>query len=264
MRPYDLVAVDMDGTLLSSDRTISPRTHDALRAVGAEGTRLMLASGRCEHGLRHQAERLGLDLDGLLLSCCNGAVVCEASTDRVYFEHTLEPSTVRRVVELCEELGLTAMAHVGDTLYVTDLDGYFCAQEAASNDLRLELAPRLDLPVSCNKVLVSAPEAELVAALPRLGAALEGLAETCRSAPFYFEVNPPGVSKGAGIADFCRTTGIDLSRVIAFGDHENDITMLTMVGTGVAMGNALEHVKAVADRVTGTNDEDGIAQALGH
>ena len=82
------------------------------------------------------------------------------------------------------------------------------------------------------------------------------------SAPFYIEVVPKGIDKGASIAKLAQLHGVDASQIIAFGDERNDLTMLEYVGHGVAMGNAIDEVKAIANEVTDTNDEDGIAKTL--
>ena len=94
------------------------------------------------------------------------------------------------------------------------------------------------------------------------GAAADTLLTVVQTAAFYLEVIPRVINKGQGIRDICRTLGISPEEVIAFGDAANDIPMLEAAGMGVAMGNAAEAVKAAADRVTLSNNEDGIAAAL--
>ena len=86
--------------------------------------------------------------------------------------------------------------------------------------------------------------------------------ETCFSSSFYYEVNAAGVSKGAALAAFCAARGISLEDTVAFGDNENDLTMIRTAGLGVAMGNAVDMLKQAADVVTTSNDDHGIARVL--
>ena len=118
------------------------------------------------------------------------------------------------------------------------------------------------LPFAPVKILMSVDPAILADVQRRIAAFLPDNLNVVHTAPFYLEVIPRVINKGQGIRDICRTLGMDVSEVIAFGDAENDIPMLRAAGVGVAMGNAADAVKAAADRVTLTNNEDGIAAAL--
>ena len=260
---FALIAVDIDGTLLRSDQTLSPRTRDALRTARDQLAILMLASGRPEHGLRHLAERLGLGLDRLVLSACNGAAVVDAETEEIICHRTLEHALVARVLDLVEELGLAAMTPLGHVVHATREDGYNVADEAPANGMELAITPRFEeLDEPLHKILVCAEPDLLAQHLDTFRGELDGHAELALSAPFYLEITPPWVDKGSGLLDYCAARDLDPAEAIAFGDNENDLPMLRVAGTGVAMGNALDHVKAGADRVTASNDEDGIAEAL--
>lgn len=262
-RAQDLIAVDVDRTLFTSEGVVSPRTRDALRAVRDDGALVMIASGRPEHGLRLMAEREGLGLDNLVLSSCNGAAVVDAATEEIICHRVVERELVDEVLALVAHYGLGAMSPVGDHLYATGPDVYWLDHESEGNGLRPILAPTLgDEPL--HKVLISADPAVMATHAPLLREALAGRAEVALSTACYFEVTAPGVDKGSGLLDFCAARGIDPARTIAFGDSENDLPMLRAAGIGVAMGNAQPDVLAVADRVTASNDEDGIAVALGH
>lgn len=262
-RRFDLIATDIDNTLLNSRRTVSPRTLAALREAREDGAILMLASGRPEHGMRFVAEQHGIDLDGLVLSSCNGASVVDAVTDEVLTERYLDPEVVELVQRLAHDHGMASLTSVGRVLHTTDPVGYFIDQEPAANDMDLAVTKDFTtLDVHLHKVLINAHPEHLARERDRLVEALEGRAEASMSAPFYLQITPPGADKGTGLADYAAYRGIDLSRTIAFGDNENDIPLIRTAGTGVAMGNAVPGLKAAADHVTTSYDEDGIAEAL--
>lgn len=264
-RRFDLIATDIDGTLLTSDGRVSERTAAALRAARANGTTLVLASGRPEAGLRHLAERHGIELEGLVLASCNGASVVDAASERVLTERYLDTAVVTRVHEVASEYGMTAMSSVGHTLHATDANGYYVQYEPQTNGMTLAVTDDFTtLDAHVHQVILSADPEHMGRARDAVVAAFDGIAEVTLSAPFYLQVTPHGANKGTGLADYAAYRGIDLARTIAFGDHENDIPMLRAAGVGVAMGNAVPHAKAAADHVTVTNDEDGIAVALAH
>ena len=109
--------------------------------------------------------------------------------------------------------------------------------------------------MSADPVAAKTVQREIAALLP------SGLC-IVQTAPFYLEIIPGSVNKGAGLRTVCETVGIDLSQAIAFGDSENDAPMLRVAGVGIAMGNADDSVKRVADMVTASNNDNGIAAAL--
>lgn len=260
---FDIIATDIDGTLLTSRGEISPATRAALRAARDAGSVLMLASGRPEHGLRHLAEVHGIDLEGLVLSSNNGAAVVDAVSEEIITERTMDLRVVARAQEIAREYGMTAITPVGLVIHTTDADGYYVQYEPKANDMELQVTDDLTtLGDHIHKVLLTAEPEHMARHRDTIANLLDGQAEVGLSAPFYLEINAKGADKGTGLADFAAARGIDLARTIAFGDNENDIAMLSTAGTGVAMGNALPHVKEIADYVTTTNDEDGIARAL--
>ncbi len=256
----DLVAVDVDGTLRTTDHTVTARTLAALAAFRAQGGTVMMASGRPEHGLHHLAEVHGLGLEGLVISSCNGAIISDAVTGDVICSRLVSRELVAFAAEQAAARGLTAMVFDGGDLHVSNVDGFNVDHEAQSNNMRIVACADLaSLDVVSPKVLISGEPSHLATQAAGLREVFADRAETALSAPCYFEVTMPGVDKGSGLLDFCRVRGIDPSRAAAFGDHENDMPMIRAAGLGVAMGNALPQVKSIANRVTLTNDEDGIA-----
>ncbi|MEA5154663.1 Cof-type HAD-IIB family hydrolase [Raineyella sp.] len=263
LRVPRLVAFDVDGTLLSSDHDILDSTREAIDRVRSVGATVMIASGRPVAGLRFQVARLGLATDGLVLAGCNGAVIEDATTGEVLNSWPVPAHVSARVYRGLRELPVSTIVPVGDQVFIEDPEGHMVHLEARANGTREVVVEDLFAAAPTPpKILVSAPYEVLVQHREAIDALGGDEAETCFSSTYYYEVNAAGVSKGAALAAFCAARGIPLERTVAFGDNENDITMVRTAGVGVAMGNAIDALKEVADVVTASNDDHGIAQVL--
>jgi hydroxymethylpyrimidine pyrophosphatase-like HAD family hydrolase len=252
-----LVASDLDGTLLRSDDAVSERTLAALARTVEAGIRFVLVSARSPGWLAPEAAKLGLDGIGI---CCNGAVVYDYEESRVLIHRPLEPETAREIVH-----GLRLVAP--GVVFGCERPSGFIAEPGYRSLFR----PADSIPRADALAFLSEPPTKLVLQHPELPQAelhalardyACGRAETCYSGAGLVEVAAPGVTKGAALADLCAELGIDRSEVIAFGDMLNDVPMLVWAGRGIAVANAHDEVLAVADEVTASNDEDGVAQVL--
>ncbi|SDB91899.1 hypothetical protein GA0111570_108132 [Raineyella antarctica] len=258
-----LVAVDVDGTLLTSGHDLLDSTRDALARARAAGATLMIASGRPVAGLRHQVRRLGIPIDGLVLAGFNGAVVEDAVTGEVFASNLLPSHVSARLYRGLRHMPVSTIVPVGDDVFIEDEEGYMVHVESRANATREVLVQDLaSAAPNPPKILVAAPYEVLSAYRARIDELGGTDVETCFSSTFYYEVNAAGVSKGAALAAFCAARGIPLEDTIAFGDNENDLTMIRTAGLGVAMGNAVDVLKEAADVVTSSNDDHGIARVL--
>lgn len=263
--PIRLVASDLDGTLLRPDRSVSPRTRAALDAVRAAGIVVVPVTARQPIGLRLIAEQAGF-VDWAL--CSNAALAVHLSSGEVLFEHTIPVSTQ-------QALATAVAGQWPDVRFasVRDQGQSFLAQHGypALADYEDHKRHPADMLTADLHEVVSRPSTKVVLRHPEMPVpdlvdrvrALEvpGVELTVSGAPFA-EVLPPGVNKAVGLAQLCAHLGIGADEVLAFGDAPNDVEMLQWAGRGVAMGNAEESVRAVADDVTGTNVHDGVAHVL--
>lgn len=261
---YKLIAMDLDGTLNNDRKVITEKTRAALMDAQERGIRLALASARPSPGLFRERDALRLQDYGGILMSYNGGRIVDAATNEVLFETSMDTEETRRVLRRLESLPVTPILDDGVRFYVQDKNGYKVDYECMNNRMECteveNLADFLDFaPV---KILMSVQPEALAEVQAQIAAFLPESLVVVQTAAFYLEVIPRSINKGQGIADICRTLGIPEAAVIAFGDAENDIPMLRAAGVGVAMGNAAEKVKAAADMVTGSNNEDGIAAAL--
>jgi Cof subfamily protein (haloacid dehalogenase superfamily) len=267
------ILLDIDGTLTNDDKVITPRTRDALLKAQEKGVVLVLASGRTATGLSTYAATLDLANHNGVLVCYNGAKSLNCQTGQVYFEQSLTVDQGKRVLEHMKKFDVAPVIDHGEYMYVNDAfftierDGkpwHIIEYEGHSNNYLLcekrDLAATAEWPI--NKILTAGQPEYLQKVWREMQAPFEGELSAMFTAPHYFEFTPLGVDKVRALKDTFDVLGIDQSEVMSFGDAQNDLTMIKWAQIGVAMGNAVDEVKAQADYVTGDNNSDGIADAL--
>ena len=261
---YKLIAMDLDGTLNNDQKVITEKTKAALMAAQNKGVRLALASARPSPGLFKERDILRLqDYNGILMSY-NGGRIVDAATGRVLFETSMELNQTKQVLRRLEELPVTPILDDGVQFYVADKNGYKVDYECKNNQMTCSEVGKLAdfLSFAPIKILMSVQPEELPKVQQQIAAFLPEELTVVQTAAYYLEVIPKDINKGQGIRDICAVLGIQPAQVISFGDAANDIPMLREAGMGVAMGNAADAVKAAADMVTLSNNDDGIAAAL--
>ena len=261
---YKLIAMDLDGTLNNDQKIITEKTKAALMAAQQKGIRLALASARPSPGLFKERDILELQNHKGILMSYNGGRIVDAETGKVLFETSMELEETKQVLRQLEQLPVTPILDDGVQFYVTSKDGYKVDYECKNNNMVCSEVGNLAdfLYFAPIKILMSVQPEELPAVQAQIAAFLPENLTVVQTAPFYLEVIPKVINKGQGIRDICKVLGIEPAEVISFGDAANDIPMLQAAGMGVAMGNAQEAVKAAADKITLSNNEDGIAAAL--
>ena len=261
---YKLIAMDLDGTLNNDQKIITEKTKAALMAAQERGIRLALASARPSPGLFKERDILGLQEHNGILMSYNGGRIVDAATGKVLFETSMDLAQTKQVLRQLEALPVTPILDDGVQFYVTDKDGFKVDYECKNNNMICTEVENLAdfLTFAPIKILMSVEPGQLKTVQQQIAAFLPESLTVVQTAAFYLEVIPRSINKGQGIRDICNVLGISTEEVISFGDAENDILMLKAAGMGVAMGNAAEAVKAAADLVTLSNNDDGIAAAL--
>ncbi|MBQ9005881.1 MAG: HAD family phosphatase [Atopobiaceae bacterium] len=267
------ILLDIDGTLTNDDKVITPRTQQALLKCQEKGVILVLASGRTANGLSRYAADLDLAHHNGVLVCYNGAKSLNCQTGQVYFEQSMTVEQGARVLEHMKNFNVAPVIDHGQYMYVNNCfftierDGkpwYILEYEAHSNNYKLcekhDLAAFVDWRI--NKILNAGQPEYLQKVWQDMAAPFEGELSSMFTAPHYFEFTPLGVDKVRALKDTFADLGISPDEVMSFGDAQNDLTMIKWAKVGVAMGNAVDEVKAEADYVTSSNNEDGIADAL--
>ncbi|WP_144790520.1 Cof-type HAD-IIB family hydrolase [Kocuria palustris] len=259
---FRLVAFDIDGTLLGSDRQLQPGTRLGLQAIRESGAQIMLASGRPIPGLRELAGQLEIGQD-LVLAGMNGSIIVDQASGEVIARREIDEPTAQEMIDRVLARGLIVMIPLGEDLFVSDPEHPQVHHEATGNALTVHPLPRVaDLPEPPTKLLFTGERPDLLELQKEFDADFADRAECTFSSPIYYEATAPGVDKSSAIADYCAAREIPLEQVMAFGDNGNDVTMLRTAGLGVAMGNGIPEAQEAADVVTATNDDEGIARIL--
>ncbi len=260
--PPRLIATDIDGTLLSDDRTLSPRTAAVLARISARGTPVVLVTGRPIRWLKLVYDQLSEPLPAI---CANGAVVYDPVTDEVLRADPLAPELLAEVARrLRAEVPEVSFAvEVVDSREMRHEPHYPLRWDADHDAIRAVESPEELHAAPAVKLLARAGQQDPDAFVALVAGALAGLAEATHSSySGLVEISAAGVTKAAGLAWYCSRHGIDPAGVVAFGDMPNDVPMLTWAGRGVAVANAHRAVLEIADEVTEANTADGVAAYL--
>ncbi|MVB10638.1 5-amino-6-(5-phospho-D-ribitylamino)uracil phosphatase YcsE [Caprobacter fermentans] len=266
---FQLIALDMDGTVLKNDKTVSKRTMEALGKAAALGIQIVPATGRVAKTVPEEMLRLP-GVRYLLTS--NGASVVDLTDRSVLYSHPMTMEASLRIVRFFVSRGYFMEAYCGGVSYANEgelpplrkagLPEEFFRYIDASQTFVSDLAGFLER----NGIPLEKVNLPYVPALERGRLRREILAmgpySVTSSGTINLEINDRSASKGDGLRHLCETLGIDRKRVAAFGDGDNDRSMLKFAGLGVAMGNAEPDLFRDADYVTGTNEEDGVASAV--
>jgi len=261
-RTLRLVALDLDGTLLRSDGSISPRTRTALAAAEAAGLTLMLVTARPPRRVVQIGESTGMR--GLAI-CSNGGLVYDLSQGCAVQQTRLSAATSHELIERLRGAapGVRFAAEMGMS--------YGCEPQyrVASEHPHDQADPnmrRADALVLCSegvtKLIVQHAGRELAELLELTREHAGTLASVTHSGSNFVEVAASSVSKALALEAYCSERGIEPAQVIAFGDMPNDLPMLQWAGYAVAVANAHETVRQAAHEVTLSNDEDGVAAVL--
>ena len=247
-----ILAVDLDGTLTDSRKEVTPRTREALRKMQEAGHVLVLATGRPVPGVMPVVRTLELEKSGGYAIACNGGVLIDCKTGEHIYEKTLPRELVAEIFAFAEELGIGIYTYAGPGIVAGSRHDEHMEYAAAINHLEIFHPERpMDLvaePVT--KCMGTVPEAHALEIAECLRERFGDRVTVLRSEPFFVEMIPAGTDKA------------ERRDVIACGDSFNDIAMLEYAGLGVAMANAQESVKEVADVVTLSNDEEGVARVI--
>lgn len=262
---YKIVVMDLDGTLLNTDGVITQHTQSTLMKMQQMGVQIALASGRPSYGLMPAAKKLELRNYGGYLLSYNGCQIIDAQSGEVLFEKRINPEMLTYIEKKAKKNGFSLFVYNDDTIITDSPDNPHIQYEAEINGLKIveqqDLAITIDF-APCKCMLVSDDVQALDALEAHWRKRLNGTLDVMRSAPYFLEVVPCGVSKANAVTLLLQHLDLQADEVIAFGDGVCDVDMLQSAGMGVAMGNAPDSVKRCADLVTGTNDEDGVAQTI--
>lgn len=272
---YELVAIDLDGTLLDGEQRVSQRNREALHAAHEAGLKLVLCTGRSYTETRRILDEIGLDLDATIT--VGGALISDAQSGNTLASVTIEDPIARRALQWFAERGFCVMwlvdraAHGHDGYFVESgrihpaLERWFKltpCEMARLDELPAEVEPTLRVTVVDEMNVLSELSPVFRAAFT------DELTHNVIEVPAYrftvIESFAAPVTKWSAIQRLCARWGIAESATAAIGDDTNDLPMIASAGLGVAVGNAKDAVKSVAQREVTTNEDGGVAELLEH
>ncbi|MDC3413478.1 Cof-type HAD-IIB family hydrolase [Terrihalobacillus insolitus] len=236
----ELIALDMDGTLLNSKEEVSAANRQAINKVRERGVEVVLSTGRHIMTSREYAKELNLSS---YLITVNGSEIWTTKGELID-RQLIDLDSIKKLVELNEKYQtiawITSAENVWRGKLPADLESHKWLKFGFNTDNQ-EMKDRILEELQDNEFL-----------------------ELSNSSPTNIEINAVGINKARALEKVCSRMGITLDKVMAMGDSLNDIKMIEEAGLGIAMGNAQEKVKEAADWVTNTNEEDGVARAIEH
>lgn len=258
---YSILVLDLDGTLTNSKKEISATNRDALLRAQQQGMTLVLASGRPTYGIAPLANQLQMDRFGGYILSYNGGEIIDWSTQQTLYAQVLPDEVVPVLYRCAKQHDVALLSYDGRYIATEDPDDRYVRHEAFLNKMQVRRCRNFleEVPLPLPKCLIVGEPARLVEVEAELSLALQGVISVYRSEPFFLELVPPGIDKAQSLAVLLRHIGTNREKMVAIGDGYNDVSMIEFAGLGVAMANAQEPVRKAADRVTLSNDEDGVA-----
>ena len=259
-----LIALDMDGTLLNNEKCISNRNYQAIMAAKKAGIKVVLASGRPLQGLQPHLEHLGLTGKDDFVVSYNGSLVQRVGCGEVLHQTSLKGADAKAIFKISQQLGVFIHAFSVKQGLITHQHNTWTDIEAKLNGMQATEVDfeALDDNEDIIKVMMVAEEQQLTAAINNLPKHLKQQYTVVQSAPFFLELLHPTSNKGIAIEKLTKVLDLSPEQVMCVGDAENDHAMLRFAGLAVAMENADDATKALADHITKSNEDDGVAHVI--
>lgn len=259
MNTYELIALDVDGTLITDDHLVTTATREAVRAVHQQGSQIVLCTGRAPFSTIPIMQELGLS--GIAITHNGGAIV-DSAAKKVLHQYAYRMSDLEQVVHYCRARGIHYDVNAANELYVEQLTEESLEMYRKFYAEPIEAKDTLTLDIDVVKFCIFAEGKVLdqfVADWPTIG---NMNLHMIRSGEYFIDIMHPSSNKGNALRVLAERMHVPAERVLAIGNFYNDIEMIEFAGLGIAMANSPDDVKAKADVVTASNNEDGVSKAL--
>jgi Cof subfamily protein (haloacid dehalogenase superfamily) len=268
------IAIDVDGTLLNSMNEIAPNTKKALMKCQEQGIRIILASGRPFFGLTAFVKELEMEKQQGMVIAYNGSCIIDCENENLLFNDTICLEDAKAVLEHIKKFDAYPMVDKNEYMYVNNVfvphlklaDGSFNVIEYTARRDGLLLCEKVDLAAFLdfepNRILAIGHPEYMQNNHPKMMEPFKDVLNCKLLSPFYFEFTAKKTDKARALDTVLTKLGFGAKNLMAFGDEGNDVSMINYAAVGVAMGNAIPELKAIADFITMSNDEDGIVVAL--
>jgi Cof subfamily protein (haloacid dehalogenase superfamily) len=257
---FQLLASDLDGTILQHDEHLSERVKGAIAEIQDRGLHFVLATGRSFQSAQPYAELLNVALP---LICYQGGLIRDLGAGNTLYQAAVPHNLVEETAELSRERGWELLLYTAEEILVAE---YRFPKELYYQKLGPTVRKVDDLNLSGGDEVVKLTILGMPNLIPAIEADMRqrfaGRMEVFVSHPMFVEASPLGVSKGRALAWLAKYLGVAQEQVMAIGDHDNDAPMLTWAGFGVAMGNASPGCRGAADWIAPAIEDDGCAVAI--
>lgn len=263
-----ILFLDLDGTLLNDQKQITPGNRAALDAALKAGHRVVITTGRPLISAIKQSELLELTGEGCYLIAYNGGMVYDSFRKEIIYQQDLPMEAALRVIDLCNERNIHCQAY--DETYVlveprcdNEIVRRYCGRILMEHRVVPDLKKALTQPTPKLLAIDLQNKEPLDQLAETLNAELSDIMDCFFSCREYLEIVPKNLNKGNAIRQMCKLLGMSIENAIAAGDEQNDLSMIEAAGVGVAMANAIDEAKAIANYITTRdNNHDGIADVV--
>ncbi|MGK9326684.1 Cof-type HAD-IIB family hydrolase [Aerococcus urinaeequi] len=263
----ELIAIDLDGTLLRNDKTISEGNREMIRKAIDNGVDVAICTGRPLEAIQKFLDTLETNTDDHYSITYNGGLVVQNKTGKVASQVTMSMAEAKALYEVMASLELPLEAVLIDAVYQFPFpENHPGLYQQTMNFLPFKQfdMDNLDPETAIFKVVVNTETDHLMRMIDQIPNWVYEDFEVMRSHPFQLEIMPKGIDKGTGVSRLADILELTKDQVMVIGDEENDLAMLKWAGTSVVMENGRPDVKAFADYITDSNENDGVAKAIDH
>lgn len=261
---YKVLALDIDGTLTNSKKEITPRVFDAVRRLQLKDIPVLLVSGRPEKGIEHVANELEFKDYGGYVLAYNGGKIVNKRTGEVILNQTVPKDMVIPVCQYVKDKDVALLTYRGDEIITEKPEDVYVLKESHITHMAVKRVDNFmaEMTYPINKFLITGEPDYLEKLVEEMTEEFSPRLNIFRSEPFFIEVVPSGIDKALSLSKLLAMFNLSKENLVACGDGHNDVTMIDYAGMGVAMANACDDVKKVANFITTSNDEDGVALAI--
>ena len=262
--PYRAIALDLDGTLTNHAKVVTPYTRQMLLKAQHDGAYIILASGRPTFGIVPVAECLDMKENGGFILSYNGGKIVDWKSGEILYAKHLPDDVVPTLYKYAKNKGYALLGYTGKEILTEMPEDQYVREESRINKIDIRKVENLlaVLEPHPTKLLMTGNPADIIKAEEELQELVGDRMDVFRSAPYFIELVPKGIDKAQSLLRLLTKLNLTSKDMIAFGDGYNDLSMLKLAGMGVAMANAAPEVRAEADYVTLSNEEDGVAAAI--
>lgn len=262
---YQMLVLDLDGTLTNSKKEISQATLDALIDIQNHGKKVVLASGRPTKGVAPLARLLCLHEFGSYILSFNGGRITDCRSSRIIYEKTLPKDITEPLYDITRKYsGIDIVTYTPDHLISGLCTNRYSELEADINHMPIIHVDDFpsQVPDSMNKILITGSPETIRYVKDEVSEHFHTYLSVYCSDPFFLEIMPQGIDKAHSLLRLLSGIGLTTDEMICCGDGYNDLTMIETAGLGVAMANAQPAVLEMADYITKSNDEDGVLHVI--